>query len=185
MKRVALSLVLACAFATPAHAEKSLTTARWLSGVGSGTSGALFLAAFLVSGDETEVNLPVLFTGLGTGVFTPSLGGIYAGEYLTLGMGLRLGAGLVAAYAVLGQDQNVRCPGVQFDNSCTNLKQEAYLFIGLAGIMFVGGAAYDIKELPTFVDAANRRERGMALTPTLLPTTSGDPAFGLAALGTF
>jgi hypothetical protein len=129
--------------------------------------------------------MPLLYAGLGSGVVTPSLGEFYVGKYLTVGMGLRVAAGLIATYGVLGHDQEVRCNNTVEFQTCKNLGQNAYLLVGLAGIIFVGGAAWDIQSLPDHVDEHNKSERNVALAPTLLPTSSGDSAFGLAAMGTF
>ena len=184
MKRVLVSLAIVAMLAGTASAEKSLRTARILSGVGTGVSGLLFTTAFFVGEKNGDVNMPLLYAGLGSGVLTPSLGQFYAGKYVTIGMGLRVAAALLATYGVVGQDQEVRCNNTVEFQLCRNLKQEAYLYIGLAGIIFVGGAAYDIQELPSAIDDYNKRP-SVALTPTLLPTTNGDSAFGLAAVGTF
>ena len=61
----------------------------------------------------------------------------------------------------------------------------ASVLIGLAGIIFVGGAAWDIQSLPDHVEEYNKRGSSFALAPTLVPTASGEAAFGLAAMGTF
>lgn len=184
MKRALLSLAIVMLLVGSASAEKSLRTARILSGVGTGASSALFLTAFFVGEKDGDVNMPLLYAGLGSGVITPSLGEFYAGKYLTIGMGLRVAAGLLAMYGVVGHDQEERCTNTTEFQICHKLGQSAYLFVGLAGIIFVGGAAWDIKELPDYVDEYNKRG-GFALAPTLLPTSSGDTAYGLAAMGTF
>ena len=66
--------------ASPAHAEKKKKTALALTGVGTGVSGGLILASFLVHPQNLEVNKPLLYTGLGTSIVTPSLGHFYAGR---------------------------------------------------------------------------------------------------------
>jgi hypothetical protein len=185
MKRTLVSLAIIAALSGTAAAEKSLRTARILSGVGTGASSVLFVTAFFVGEKDGDVNMPLLYAGLGSGVVTPSLGEFYVGKYLTVGMGLRVAAGLLATYGVLAHDQEVRCNDTIEVRTCKNLSQNAYLFIGLAGIMFVGGAAWDIQALPDHVEEYNTRGAGFALAPTLLPTSSGDTAFGLAAMGTF
>lgn len=185
MKRALLSLAIVAALTGTAAAEKSLRTARILSGTGTGVSSVLFLTAFFVGDKNGDVHMPLLYAGLGSGVVTPSLGELYVGKYLTVGMGLRVAAGLIATYGVLGHDQEVRCSNtIQFE-TCTELGQNAYLLVGLAGIIFVGGAAWDIQALPEHVEEYNTRGTSFALAPTLLPTGSGDSAFGLAAMGTF
>jgi hypothetical protein len=184
MKRALLSLAIVAALSGTAFAEKSLRTARVLSGVGAGASSVVFVSAFFVGEKNGDVNMPLLYAGLGSGIITPSLGEMYVGKYVTVGMGIRVAAGLLATYGVLGHDQEVRCDTVEF-RTCRTLGQNAYVIVGLAGIMFVGGAAWDIQALPDHVEEYNRDNGGFALTPTLLPTSAGDPAFGLAAIGTF
>lgn len=185
MKRALLSLAIIAAASGTAAAEKSLRTARIASGVGTGASSILFVSAFFVGEKNGDVNMPLLYAGLGSGVITPSLGEFYVGKYLTVGMGLRVAAGLIATYGVLAYDQEVRCSNTVEFQTCKNLGQNAYLLVGLAGIIFVGGAAWDIQALPDHVDEHNKTGGGFALAPTLLPTSSGDSAFGLAAMGTF
>lgn len=185
MKRALVSFAIIAALSGTAAAEKSLRTARILSGVGTGASSVLFISAFFVGEKNGDVNMPLLYSGLGSGIVTPSLGEFYVGKYLTVGMGLRVAAGLIATYGVLGHDQEVRCNNTVEFETCHNLGQNAYLFIGLAGIIFVGGAAWDIQALPDHVEEYNTRSPSFALAPTLLPTSAGDPAFGLAATGTF
>lgn len=184
MKRLLISFTIVAALTGTAAAEKSLRTARIASGVGTGASSVLFVSAFFVGEKNGDVNMPMLYAGLGSGVITPSLGDFYAGKYLTLGMGLRVAAGLIAAYGVTQYDQEVRCNNTVEFETCKNLGQNAYLFVGLAGIIFVGGAAYDIQQLPDVIDEANGKP-SVAFAPTVLPTSSGDSAFGLAAIGTF
>ncbi len=185
MKRLFISLALVCALAGAASAEKKLRTAYVASGVGTGVSSALFVSAFFVGEKNGDVNMPLLYAGLGSGVITPSLGEFYVGKYLTVGMGIRVAAGLLATYGVVAHDQEVRCSNTVEFQTCRNLGQNAYLLVGLAGIMFVGGAAWDIQALPDHVEEYNTRGSTFALSPTLLPTGSGDSAFGLAAMGTF
>ena len=182
---VIVSLLLGGVLAGSAAAQpKSLRTARILSGVGTGVSSTLFLSAFFIGEKNGDVNMPLLYAGLGSGVVTPSLGEFYVGKYVTVGMGLRVAAGLIATYGVLHYDQEVRCNNTVEFQTCRNLGQNAYLLVGLAGIMFVGGAAWDIQSLPDHVTEYNRRGT-FAVAPTLLPSSSGEPAFGLAATGTF
>lgn len=194
MKRQIVSLVLVALLAGSASADagggakvgdKSLRTARILSGVGTGASSALFLTAFFVGEKNGDVNMPLLYAGLGSGIVTPSLGELYVGKYLTVGMGLRVAAGLIATYGVLNYDQEVRCNNTVEFQTCHNLGQNAYLLVGLAGIIFVGGAAWDIQSLPDHVTEYNQRGGSFAVAPTLLPSGTGDPGFGLAAMGTF
>lgn len=182
MRAVVAILVLALA-APAAHAErKKLVTAQAISGVGTGVSGALFLSAFLLSKSrDGDVSLPLVFTGLGSLVITPSLGHVYAGRYLTPGLGVRAAAGLFATWGVLHFSQTERCDTFTY-KECTGLKREAIIVLGVSAIAFVGGAAYDFKTLPDSVERYNLR---FSLTPTILPTTAGPPGAGLVLSGSF
>ena len=168
----------------PAVAQpRKKATAQLLAGAGVGASSALFLSAFLLSPEDGDVNMPLLYAGLSTGVITPSLGHFYVGDYLTVGMGIRAAAAALATYAVLEYRINVRCPGVMFDDSCTSLEHEAIGLLGIAAIAFVGGAAYDLKDLPDAVDRYNA-DHGFATTPIIIPA-SGGPVPGVGVVGYF
>lgn len=182
MRAAAAILVLAL-LAPAAHAErKKLTTAQAASGVGTGVSAALFLSAFLVSKRNGDVNMPLLYAGLGTSVITPALGHWYAGRYLTPGIGIRAAAAAFSTFGVLYFSQTVRCNTTEF-KECTGLKREAGIILGISAIAFVGGAAYDFKTLSDSVDRYNAR---LAITPAFLPTSTGAPgAPGLLLYGSF
>lgn len=168
------------------HAEpRKLSTAQALSGTGVGVSGALFVSAFLVSETGGYVNMPLLYAGLGSSVITPSLGHWYAGEWLTVGMGIRAGAAALATLAVLEFSQEERCQTLEF-KLCKGLKGEGVAFLGLAAIAFVGGAAYDLKELPDSVARYNR-DHGFTVAPAVVPSIgpTGAPGASLVLTGTF
>jgi hypothetical protein len=180
----AAAAILALALLAPAaHAEhKKLTTAQAASGVGTGVSAALFLSAFLVSKTSGDVNMPLVYIGLGTSVITPSLGHWYAGNYLTPGMGIRAAAAAFATFGVLNYSQTVRCNTAEY-KECTGLKREAGIILGVSAIAFVGGAALDFKTLSESVDRYNAQ---LSITPTILPTATGAPgAPGLLLYGSF
>lgn len=177
--RVLIVAVVLALVATPAHAEKSLTTARILSGVGTGASAAITLAAFVAGDGAAGISKPLLLTGLGTAIITPSLGELYAGSYFTPGIAIRLGATALAIYAIYGQQEDVRCSSVEY-KLCKQFKDEAFVTLGLAAIAFIGGAAYDIKELPDYVAKANGVS--VSIIPTVLPTRGGEIAPGLATI---
>jgi len=175
-------LILALLVPTAAHAErKDLTTAQAASGIGTGASAALFLAAFAFAPDREEVSRPLLFAALGTSVLTPALGHWYAGRYLTPGMGIRAAAALASTWGVLHYTQTVRCNTFEF-MECQGLKGEALVVLGLSAIAFVGGAAYDFKTLRDSVDDYNAR---LAITPMIMPASSGPPGAGLVLSGLF
>ena len=110
MRAVVAILVLALA-APASHAErKKLTTAQAASGIGTGASAAVFLTAFLLSKqNHGDVNMPLVYIGLGTSVVTPALGHWYTGRYLTPGMGIRAAAAAFSTFGVLRYSQTVRC----------------------------------------------------------------------------
>ena len=183
MRAIAAILILALA-APVAHAErKKLTTAQAASGIGTGASAAVFLTAFLLSKqNHGDVNMPLVYIGLGTSVVTPALGHWYTGRYLTPGMGIRAAAAAFSTFGVLRYSQTVRCNTFEY-MECTGLKREAIIILIVSAIAFVGGAAYDFKTLSESVDEANAR---FAITPSLLPSSTGGPgAPGLLLHGTF
>lgn len=185
MKRAVIVLCLVASATTHASAEeaKSLTTARALSGVGTGVSGALFLSSFLAVDNNGEVNMPLMFTGLGTGVFTPALGQWYAGRFLTPGMAIRIGAGTIATYAVLGQSDTVRCNHTTEYTECKSVNGTGVILLGIAAIVFVGGAALDFKELPDTIERTNRTRGHFSIAPMIVPSRTGDPVIGLSLTG--
>ncbi|MGE0551453.1 MAG: hypothetical protein AB7O24_15285 [Kofleriaceae bacterium] len=181
---VALTLVV---WAVPARAdgERSPTTAKVLSGVGTGVSSAVVISSFLFAGRYgNSYNEPLLFTGLGTSVITPSLGQWYAGEWFTIGMGVRLGAAGLATFAVVAKSDDVRCNTSEQYKECKSLSGTAVALLGIAAIAYVGGAAYDVMTAQEAVENYNKRKRGLAIAPTVIPTNH-TPAPGLVLAGEF
>jgi hypothetical protein len=175
MKRLAV-VTLLVVMTVSAHAEgRKRSTAQALSGVGVGVSSGLFLSAFLVLQDNHEVNRPLLYSGLFSAAITPSLGELYAGEWLTIGMGVRTAAAALAAYGVTQTDE-VRCiaPGVQ---TCQELNGKAIVFLGLAAIAFVGGAAYDVMDADEAVDRYNAKH-SVVVAPSVFPSGGGVELIG-------
>jgi hypothetical protein len=172
--RAVVATVVVALCAPAAHAErKKLTTAQAASGIGTGASAALFLSAFLLSKrNDGDINMPLVYAGLGSSVITPALGHWYAGRYLTPGMGIRAAAAAFSTWGVLHYSQTVRCNTFEF-KECTGLEREAIVVLGISAIAFVGGAAYDFKTLTDSVDRYNAR---LAITPTILPTATAHRA---------
>lgn len=160
---------------------KNLETAYLLSGVGVGVSSGLFLSSFFLGKRVGDVNMPVLFTGLGSGMITPQLGQIYAGNYLTWGLAFRLAAGALVTYAVVEQSEDTRCPSEEFA-TCRSLKTDSYPILGLAAIAYIGGAAWEFTTMPDAVDNYNKRATGLM---GISPTSMGRDGYGLAAVGAF
>ncbi|CAN5906523.1 hypothetical protein BH11MYX2_BH11MYX2_30930 [soil metagenome] len=160
---------------------KKLETAYLLSGIGVGASSALFISSFFVGKRVGDVNMPVLFAGLGTGMITPQLGQIYAGHYITWGLGIRLAAAGLVTYAVVEQSEDTRCSSQAFA-VCRSLKSDSYPLLGLAAIAYIGGAAWEFTTMPDAVDDYNKRATGLL---GISPTPMGRGGYGLAAVGTF
>jgi hypothetical protein len=133
-------LILALLVPAAAHAErKDLTTAKTASGIGTGASAALFISAFALAPDREDVSMPLLYAALGSSVVTPALGHWYAGRYLTLGMGIRAAAALLATYGALHYTQTVRCNTFVY-MECESLTGQGLVVLGISAIAFVGGA---------------------------------------------
>jgi len=179
MRRLAPELVLGLVLAGGiARAEKHRTTAQIASGVGTGVSSALVLSAFFITDKQNPVNMPLLFSGLGTSLVTPSLGEMYAGEYITLGMGVRALAVGAAVYAVEHEERTVSCTART--GMCKDLTGNAVVLLGLAGIAYIGGAAYDVGDASNAVDRYNRRH-GIFVSQVALASPSGlAPGLGLS-----
>jgi hypothetical protein len=158
---------------TPAAADapvkisgsKSERTAKWLSGGGIIFSSALIVSSFLVDPEKGTVYEPTLYIGVGTSIITPSLGQIYAGQYLTIGMGVR---GIAAAIALFGasRQQDQACVSESTKN-CPGITGTGLTIISLAAIIYIGGIAYDVRDSPLAVARYNKKLlRGASLTPT-------------------
>ncbi len=184
MKRTATILVLAAArLGSSAQAEpRKLNTAYALSGVGTGASVALIAGAFLLPPHSGDINLPMLYAGLATSVVTPSLGNWYAGSWLNVGMGIRVVAGGLATYVAITQRDEIQCGG-STPEFCRRLSNTGVTLLGIAGIVYVGGAAYDFKTLQADVDAYNAKHP-FQWAPTVSPSPTGTGAV-LGIGGTF
>ncbi|HTR51881.1 MAG TPA: hypothetical protein VMJ10_14295 [Kofleriaceae bacterium] len=175
MRWLVIAVILAGT--APAHADKSRATAVELSATGAAMSTAFVFGAFFTGRDNSEVNEPLLYTGLGTSVITPSLGEIYAGQYLSWGMGIRAGAGALAGIALSLHKETVTCELATSSNqTCTQLSGTAVAVLGLAAIAYVGGVALDVMDAGPAADrynAVHGKTYAYALVPTVLPTPTG------------
>jgi hypothetical protein len=184
MRLVVLTLLLAWSPAYAQHAAKNPKTAQVLSSVGASISGAVVVAGFVTAPDSRRINEPVMYTGIGMLFITPSLGEMYAGEYVTLGMGVRaLSAGL-AVWTMRSQTTLVRCDDALTSSEplCEQFTANAYPLLGLAAIGFIGGVWYDALDADDAVDRWNKRH-GLSVTPAV-PSANG-PAPGLTLSGRF
>src|ERR1051325_949332 len=171
MRSLVLAVVL---LASTAHADKSRETAQTAAGIGAGVSSALVLSSFFIGTDsQNQVNMTLLYVGLGSSLITPSLGQFYAGEYLTPGMGVRaLGAGL-AVYAGLHGQETVTCDFASTqDQKCKVFTEKAIVLFGIAGIAYIGGVAWDVMDAGDAVDRYNARHHVM-VAPTALQGPRG------------
>ncbi len=179
MRTVVLASVLLVA-ASPARAEKSERVSVGLAAAGTGVSSALVLSAFLINAEDAEVNMPLLLSGLGTSVVTPSLGHLYSEQWLTIGMAIRGAAGALVLYGV-SQKQDQPCI-VRPNENCPEINSTGLTLISLAAIAYIGGVAFDVRDSR---DAARRyNKRHTTTTATLGPTVMPHGG-GLAILGRF
>jgi hypothetical protein len=165
-------LVLSC---TLAHAgPKDRKTAKVLSVTGASVSGAVVLAGFLAAPDSKRINEPVMYTGLGMLFVTPSLGQFYAGEYVTLGMGVRALATGLAVYTLRSQTTLATCDTAlsSTEPKCEIFTEGAYPLLGIAAIAFIGGVWYDALDAGDAADRYNQHH-GFTVAPTLQQTAQG------------
>lgn len=162
-------VALVLALAGPAHAEKNRDVAQYLSVGGTVASSALVLGGFMFPDRGKVFNEPLMYTGLGTSLVTPSLGEYYSGQYLTWGMGIRA---LAVGLAIVGLErtQTVRCDNSANQN-CDALTGSGYAIVGMAAIAYVGGAVLDCEDAPVAAD--NYNSTHYLITPTIVPTPSG------------
>jgi hypothetical protein len=187
MRRIVLAVVMVATLATAASAGvKKRQTAQLLAGVGTGVSGALIITSFLIPPTHYgEVNEPLFYSGLASSVITPSLGHWYVGRYFTLGMAVRLAAAGLGIYAVQAQYETITCPTAHTSaDTCKQVTEAGLALLIVAGIAYVGGAAYDLRDAPDAVDRYNR-DHAVFITPTAMRDASGTPALGIALGGRF
>ena len=179
--RRALVAVLVMAALSTAHAEKKKTTAQALSGIGAGVSSAMILTAFIVSDGTTyygswepgHVNHPLLYAGFGVSLVSPSLGEYYAGQYLTIGEGVRAAAAALALAAIAKGETTERCETIDDPNvTCKAFSRTGVVLLSIAAIAYVGGVAYDVLDASDAVDRFNS-SHGIIIVPTASTTGAG------------
>jgi hypothetical protein len=181
-----LAVVVVLVFCATAHAgPKDPKTAKIMSGTAAGVSGAVALAGFLTTPEGEAFNEPVLYTGIGLLAVTPSLGEFYAGQYLTIGMGVRAAATGLAIYTLNSQTKAVICdtPGANHELACRSFNENAYPLLGVSAIAFIGGVWYDVLDAGDAADRYNR-DHGFTVAPTTLSGPQG-LAPGLVVSGQF
>jgi hypothetical protein len=183
VRRLVIVLALLVA-SNPAHAEKNRKTAQILAGVATGASSALVLSGFLFASDGNPINKPLMYAGLASAAITPSIGQFYAGEYLTIGMAVRVGAAGIATFAITHETESKTCDNATMSGTtCTSFAGAGIALLGVAAIAFIGGMAYDVDDAGAAADRYNL-DHGLVVTPTAMATPNG-PAPGLSLAGYF
>jgi hypothetical protein len=174
-------IMLACG---TAHAEKDEQTATLLSAISSGVSGVVVAAGFISAPNAERINEPVMYTGIGMLFVTPSLGELYAGQYLTWGMGIRLLASGLAVYTLQTQTTLAVCDTASSSQApkCEVFSEGAYPLLGIAAIGFIGGVWYDVLDAKDAVRRYNKKH-DLSVTP-MVPTSNG-LAPGMTLVGTW
>lgn len=181
-----LLVVCALLITGTAHAgRKNPQLARIMSGTAAGVAGGVVLTGMLLEKDGEPFNAPVLYTGLGLLAVAPSAGEFYSGQYLTIGMGVRVAAAGFATWVFSTQTDPVKCPLAPSTDppECHAFNANAFPLLGLAGIAFIGGVWYDVLDAKDSAERYNS-SHGYTLTPTALRGPTG-VAPGLAIGGTF
>jgi hypothetical protein len=153
---------------------KSPNVALGLSAGVSLLGGALGLAAIVPSkGGWFEINKPLAIVGTGIALIGPSLGNIYAGNTLNVGLGIRV-AGLGIMGAMLA-----RCgsPG------CSTSDTTANVMLAAATIVYGAGVITEVALAPRAARAYNRRM--MQVVPAAMPNGRDGLSPGVALTGTF
>ena len=123
-----LVILLVLLVAAPAHADgpKSEQTAQLAAGIGTGVSSGLILAGFLAGDSSYPFNKPLMYTGLVSALITPSLGQIYAGDYITLGMAARVVGVGIGTYGLTHYTEPTPCdPGHAPTDTCRHIDSGA------------------------------------------------------------
>lgn len=185
VRMTAAFLVVALAGAPAVAGPKNRQTARIMAGTASAVSGAVVLAGFVAAKDGDPFVDPLLYTGVGLLAVTPSLGQFYAGQYLTIGMGVRAAGAGIALYTLESYTQLAKCPLAPPSDppECEILTEGAYPLLGLAAITFIGGVWYDVLDASDAVDRYNQKH-GYTFAPIIVPAPQG-PAPGVFVGGTF
>ncbi|HUS28887.1 MAG TPA: hypothetical protein VMZ53_10260 [Kofleriaceae bacterium] len=184
MRRIVLLAILLIS-TTASAGPRNRNTARVMSGTAAGVSGAITLAGFITTPEGDAFNKPVLYTGIGMLMVTPSLGEMYAGQYLTWGMGVRAVATGFAIWTLQTQTEPVRCEVINapHEPTCNSFNDMAYPLLGIAGIAFVGGVWYDVLDAADSADRFNARH-GYTVVPAPMQGPNG-MAPGLVVSGAF
>ena len=137
--------------------------------------GAVLSIGIIAVGGRTH-NTVLFDIGVASSLVAPSAGEIYAGDLLTLGMGIRV---LSASIVLAGLQKDSGCS--QGGQPCDPLGAVGLAIIGVAG--YTTGILYDIATAPSAADRYNKKHR-VQVTPIVTPTASGR-IVGLGIRGSF
>jgi hypothetical protein len=124
-------------------------------------------------------DLAATAVGLASGLITPSFGEWYAGKRWTAGLGLRF-AGM--AVAVFGASQVTICI-----DRCSSKPDNSFgtVAIGIGLVTYTAGIVWDVATAPSTVREQNALRHRPVITPSILKTPSGAPAYGIGVGGNF
>ena len=166
----AIVVLVVLALASPVRAEKSETVSFGLAATGTAVSSTLVVAALLFHGEDDEFNKPVMIAGLASSVITPSLGHLYAEQWLTVGMGIRAAAGTLA---LLGFSRTQPAPCISDRNqNCPTTTGGGLTLVSLAAIAYIGGIAFDVRDSRDAARRYNKKHRAV-LAPTAMSHGAG------------
>lgn len=182
MSKMLITIAAAAALTFTAHVAsaddampepRSRNTAFALSAGGTALSIGL-----VVLGGATHSDT---LAGVGalSSLITPSAGEFYASRPITAGMGLRVSSALVVLW---GFSEGFKC--LDGDAHCHDNAVLGGTLIAAGTIGYATGIVYDIATAGSAVDAYNRKHN-LHVAPTVLPTASSGPAFGVGIGGTF
>ena len=157
--------------ATAADA-KSPTTAILLSLGGTAGSVALMVAGANSSGANAD---SLITAGLLSTLVTPSLGHWYAGHYLTAGMPMRAGGGVLVIAGL------AKALGSENSDGGGNGDAGATMFLAGAGL-YLGGVLYDIATAPSAAEHWN--DKHLQIAPTMV-SSGTHTTVGLGLGGSF
>jgi hypothetical protein len=173
MDRCTRAVILASlVVARVAHGnDRDPNTALGLSIAGSVVAVGLIIPAGNTNRLEWKTGLPLLVGA----ELAPSIGHVYAGDYLSAGLLTRLaGGGLI----VLGAADPFPRNHNSFSLEPLSPLGGMCLLVGLG--LTIAGTAYDVATSPA---AARHHAHHRDIAPAIMPTPHGAPGFGLA--GTF
>lgn len=154
---------------------KSPQTALLLSLGGTAGSVALMVAGAASNSPSGD---SLMTAGLLSSLITPSLGHWYAGHYLTGGMAMRGGGGVLV---IAGVAQALGAEFASDGGDGSNGDSGATMLLVGAGL-YVGGTIYDIATAPAAAERWN--EKHLALAPTLV-SSGTHTTVGLGLGGSF